>query len=253
MRALSRGFAMALCAAASGAGAQILIDPVVIELGARQRSAQLTLTLSSRAAGPAVLQTEALRWRQGLQGQPEFEATGDLLVVPPIVELKPGESQLVRVAFRGTRDTPRELAYRLVLEDASPPRSDGQGISFRMRYDLPVMVGPASAPTSLPPVQQSLRWSACEEASGQANSNTTTNANTVCVRLANTGQRRVTLQKLALNGANWSLPVEQPGTVLAGDTREWRLTRPAHASGAVQAVTAETSRSETVGARLGSP
>ena len=235
------GSAVALALAAFAAHSQVLIDPVVVELGAKQRAAPLTLTLSARATAPLVLQTEVVRWHQDAAGLPRYESTSDLIVVPPIVQLKPGESQLVRIAFRGVRQGAAEQAYRLLLEDVSTATrgqdADGQGINFRMRYDLPVMLGAVEAP------RQALQWSRCsDEAPGQT-----------CVRLANEGTRRVTLHKLELRGEGWRLPVEQPGTVLAQGMREWRLPLAAGSSSRTLTVAGETSRGEPVGAQLAQP
>jgi len=228
------------------ASSQVLIDPVVVELGAKQRAAPLTLTLSAKAPRPLVLQTEVLRWRQDASGQPRYEPTSDLIVVPPIVELKPGDSQLVRIAFRGARQGTAEQAYRLVLEDVSAATrgqaEDSQGISFRMRYDLPVMLGATETP------RQQLQWSRCDSGAAQAGNPATPQ---VCVRLANEGSRRVTLRKLQLSGQGWTSPIDEPGTVLARSVREWRLPLPAGASPQALTVAGETSRSEPVGASLG--
>lgn len=232
------GSTAALALLACAAHAQVLIDPVVVELGARQRAAPLTLTLSAKAAQPLVLQTQVVRWHQDADGQPRYEPSAHLMVVPPIVQLKPGESQLVRIAFRGAREGAAEQAYRLILEDISAAargqETAGQGISFRMRYDLPVMLGATEAP------RQALRWSHCDsDTAGQA-----------CVRLANDGNRRVTLRTLELQGDGWQLPVAQPGTVLAQGTREWRVPLPAGASARTVAIAGETSRAEPLGSRL---
>jgi fimbrial chaperone protein len=230
MRTLAIGaLAVLTCLTAQ---AQVLIDPVVVELGSRQRSASITLTLSPQAAAPLRLQAEVLQWQQDERGQSQFEPSRDLLVVPPIVELQPGESQLVRVAFRGARSGPHEQAYRLLLEDPGTG-STNAGLSFRMRYDLPVMVGAAE------PLRSALRWSSCTAEPGK-----------VCVRLDNDGNRRVTLRELTLAGEGWSLPLAQPGTVLARSGREWQLPRPANARGTVTAVQGHTMRDEPVHARL---
>lgn len=234
----ARSCAVALAFAAFAAHSQVLIDPVVVELGAKQRAAPLTLTLSARASGPLTLQTEVLRWHQDATGDSRYEPTGDLLVVPPIIQLKPGESQLVRIAFRGARQGPAEQAYRLMLEDVTAATrgqaDDDKGISFRMRYDLPVMLGAAVAH------QQSLQWSRCAADA----------PNRACVRVANEGTRRVTLRHMEVRGAGWSLPVEHPGTVLAQGVREWRFALPQGAQGAALSVAGETNRAEPVGAQF---
>ena len=211
---------------------QVLIEPVVVELGARQRAASVTITLSPKAAGPLLLQSEVLQWEQALDGSSRNQPSADLVVVPPIVELKPGESQLLRIGQRGPRRAAGEQAYRLVLEDVSIA-SSGPGLSFRMRYDLPVLLAPAE------PVRQALRWQSCAP-----------NPAEICVRLANEGNRRITLRKLEVSGADWTLSVPAAGTVLAGTEREWRLPLPVGGHGAAQRIAGETSRGKVLRAEL---
>jgi fimbrial chaperone protein len=234
-RCLERPLAALLILFAGHASAQVLIEPVVVELGARQRATAVTITLSSKAAGPLVLQSEVFQWEQALDGSSRNQPTNDLVVVPPIVELKPGESQLLRIGQRGPRRAPGEQAYRLVLEDvgSGPGSSPTAGLTFRMRYDLPVLLAPAEPP------RQALRWQSCAASPSE-----------VCVRLANEGNRRVTLRKLELSGADWTLSVPAAGTVLAGAEREWRLPLPAGGRGAAQRIHGETSRGETLRADL---
>lgn len=120
----------AWCAAAllanGAAVAQVLISPVVVELGARQRAVAVTVTLSDKARGPMRLQADLLRWEQDVLGEAVTEPSDDLLVTPPIAELRPGGKQVFRVALRGARPAPEELAYRLILEDVaeSPAATD---------------------------------------------------------------------------------------------------------------------------------
>lgn len=83
--------------------AQVLISPVVVELGARQRAIAVTVSLSDQARAPMRLQAELLRWTQDVQGQAVTEPGDDLLVTPPIADLRPGGKQVFRIALRGPR------------------------------------------------------------------------------------------------------------------------------------------------------
>lgn len=217
---------------------QVLIEPVVVELGARQRAASVTITLNPKATASLMLQSQVLQWEQAPDGSSRTQPSADLVVAPPIVELKPGESQLLRIALRGPRRGPGEQAYRLVLEDvaAATQAAGAPGVSFRMRYDLPVLLAPAE------PLRQALRWQSCPS-----------KADELCVRLANEGNRRVSLRSLSFAGSNWKVSVESPGTVLASTQREWHLPLPPGASGAALHVVGVTSRGETVQAELPPP
>jgi fimbrial chaperone protein len=207
---------LALLLAAAQAQAQVLIDPVVVQLGAKQRVATVTLTLTDKAAAPMRLQAQVLSWRQDAQGEDLAEPSNDLLVTPAIADVKPGQKQLFRIALRGPRTGTGELAYRLVLEDIAQqpaPTASGQGmkINFRMRYDLPVLLAPTTAAI------ERVRWLPCAGPAhdGQA-----------CVRLRNEGNRYVKLLGFTLSGDGWQqeTPLPKGVSVLSGAERELRVT-----------------------------
>lgn len=216
------------------APAQVLINPVIVELGSRQKAATVTVSLGSKAQGAVRLQTQVLSWKQDVDGTSRYAPTSDLIVAPPIAELKPGESQLFRVALRGQRSSPGELAYRLVFEDVAQPAADPtRAVSFRLRYDLPLLVAPSE------PARDVLRWQACPAKPAEA-----------CVRLSNEGNRRITFATLNVEGPGWTLSVNTPGTVLAGGQREWRVPLPSGQAGAAQRVTGSTRAGQPIEARL---
>lgn len=227
------------------ASAQVLITPVVLELGARQRAIAVTVTLSDKASAPMRLQAELLRWRQDAQGAPLTTPSDDLLVSPPIADVQPGGKQVFRVALRGPRPAPEELTYRLILENIAEPEvaadsTPGMMIKFRMRYDLPVLVAPAG------PVVNVLRWKPCEP-------DVATSTATACVRLFNAGNRRVKVQTLTLMGDQWqqALSLKDGKNVLAGSEREWHVPLQAGQAGALQGVQVSTARGETLQAEAG--
>lgn len=236
VRALARVAApLALFLASGTVAAQVLINPVVVELSERQRIASVTVTLSEKATAPMRLQAEMLRWDQDIRGDALTQPSADMLVTPAIADLKPGDKQVFRLALRGPRPAPGELAYRLILEDVAPPANApaaGVAIQFRMRYDLPVLIAPAV------PVRTALRWKSCAPAT----------AGEACVALRNDGNRRVKVSTLSLAGAGWSQDVafNEGVNVLAGATREWRVPlAPGHA-GPASGVQVRTARAETL-------
>ena len=242
-RIVSAPIAMVAALAWGPAAAQLAIGPVVVEFGPQQRVAAVGVQLDESAAQPVRLQAEVLRWRQDLAGQAVATETDEMLVTPPVADLRPGQRQVFRLALRGARPAPEELAYRLVLEDisaapagqadaaerheetpvraqasSSPSASLTQGdrsggapelaVDFRLRYDLPVMVAPLGG------VTQSLRWKVCPASAAE-----------VCVRVLNAGNRRVKLTALTLagDGAGNSLSLGEGEVLLVGTEREWRL------------------------------
>lgn len=258
------GWRAGLCAAmallSSGTAlAQVLINPVVVELGGRQRAVAIRVTLSDKARAPMRLQADLLRWEQNLQGQAVTEPSDDLLVTPPIADLQPGATQVFRVAVRGARRSPDELSYRLILENVGEPlagTTDASGvqINFRMRYDLPVLVAPSG------PVVNVLRWKPCLSESTQALASATSSAKPpivrdtkACIRLLNAGNRRVKVETLTLVGDGWqqALSLEAGENVLAGAEREWRVPLARGQSGAVRVVQVQTARGDILQAEPG--
>ncbi len=207
---------------------QVLVNPVVVELGAQHRAATVKVSLSDAAKAPMRLQAELRRWEQTIEGDDVVSPSNDLLVTPAIATIKPGETQLFRVAYRGIRVVLEEIAYRLILEDIAEPTpiqpdtaTEGSiAVQFRMRYDLPVMVAPTGK------VVNALRWRPCPTSLvATATSSTPTATNSACVRISNAGNRRVKVQTLTLAGDGWqqTLQLKEGVNVLVGAEREWRV------------------------------
>ncbi|MES2942852.1 MAG: fimbria/pilus periplasmic chaperone [Pseudomonadota bacterium] len=227
--------------------AQLLVNPVVIELGANQRVATVKITLSSTAKAAVRLQAELLRWQQSLQGEDITQANSELLVTPPIADLRPGETQLFRVAVRGGRTAPEELAYRLILEDIAEPVAPDNtatdiAISFRMRYDLPVMVAPVGK------VMNALRWKPCPALATTPAPRSAAVDTEACMRLFNAGNRRVKVQTIHWSGDGWqqAQPLAEGVNILVGAEREWRIPLQAGKSGGLRGIQIQTARGETL-------
>jgi fimbrial chaperone protein len=153
------------------------------------------------------------------------------MISPVLAELRPGQKQVFRIAQRKGAASPRERAYRLILEDVAdtPSEESGLAIRFRMRYDLAVLVAPATKPVA------SLHWKPCAATPAGA-----------CLRVINAGNRRVKLQALQVQGTGWSghLAFKDGANLLAGAEREWRV--PAAQPGEVRSANAVTVQGEKV-------
>lgn len=256
------------CLAGSGlvsrqARAQVLIQPVSVEFSPAQRTVVVNVTLSEKALQPVRLQAQLLRWQQDLQGLPVVEPTDEFLVSPAIADVQPGAKQVFRVALRGPRANATELAYRLILEDVSDvPAGESEqaamAITFRMRYDLPVMVAPVGA------VANAVRWKPC--ASDTIGTSTAASASdkkspggsgqAVCIRIGNVGNRRVKIQTVTVFGDGWqqAFSTSKGGEiVLSGAQREWHVPLAGGQIGAVRSVTVQTTHGETLQAQTGGP
>lgn len=224
------------------AAAQLVIGPTVIEFGPKQKVAAVSVTLDSNAAMPMRLQADVLVWRQTVKGENVYDETAELLVTPPIAEIKPGQKQIFRLALRGPRAGQEEMAYRLVLEDISAAMGSARvapnmNIDFRMRYDLPVLLAPLS------PVANRLMWKPCK-----ADTVPSATQSAACIHLLNAGNRRVKVQSLTIVGDGWQQPLAfgDGENILAGAEREWRIPLKAGQSGSFRSVHVQTARGETL-------
>lgn len=118
--------------------AKIEVSPVVLELPAGSTTTVLTVT--NRGDDGTAIQVRGFNWSQTAT-QDRLQPTRALLVSPPMFELKPGESQTVRILLRSTASG-AEASYR-VLVDELPSAGAASTIRFPLRLSLPVFAEPA--------------------------------------------------------------------------------------------------------------
>lgn len=93
-------------------------------------------------------QVEIVAWSQTEEQREEYAPTEDVLVVPPLFTLGPGESQQVRVGMLAPADPDVERAFRMFITELEPPPISGEkkvGLTMRLQMGLPVFIAPASA------------------------------------------------------------------------------------------------------------
>lgn len=106
-------------------------------------SATLVWVKNNNKAESVILQARIFAWSQ-VDAQDKFDAQDDLVVSPPLIEVKPDSQQIFRIMNRrGPIDAvATETAYRLIIDEV--PREEGTPESllrFQMRYSLPLFVG----------------------------------------------------------------------------------------------------------------
>ena len=239
------GLALAAGTATLANAAGISISPVVVEMDSPRRA--VAVSVNNSGDRPITLQSDVLLWQQ-IDGTDRYEPTDALLVVPPIVEIQPGSSQVFRLILRTPVPSPVERTYRLVLEDISENQvKDGQtAISFKLTHNLPIMIAPAGK------VRNTIRWKPCTATVAPAPAAKPSTAE-ACLRLLNAGNRRVKVQTLTLAGTGWQqdLPLKDSINVLAGAEREWRVALAPGHSGALNGVQVLTARGEKLQAETG--
>ena len=120
------------------------INPVRVDLAGQNRPAELRLTNTGDAE--LSVQVDALAWEQDLDGADQLTETDELLAVPPLFTIAPGDRQIVRIGYLGEPPGAFEKSFRLlVTELASPAEQNdgGSGLAMRMRFSIPAFVAPS--------------------------------------------------------------------------------------------------------------
>jgi fimbrial chaperone protein len=197
------------------------ISPVIVELSRARPVVSVTITNGSDHV--LRLQTDPLAWKQP-DGVDHYEATDDIMAVPPVADIGPGAKQIFRVTLRRKIYAPDERAFRLVLEDVSDLSTAVPGdasVTLHVAHRLPVFVAGSVGGKAQP------RLTLC--AAGAP----------ACVRIDNDGNHYLEVRKLTATRGSWHQDLA--GTrVLAHAWRQWPLEPPAGAGGALKMV-AETS------------
>lgn len=223
--------------------AGLTIAPVVVEIDQPRRAVAITVTNTSNRS--ITLQAASQTWRQ-VEGRDETEPSDDLIVVPAMAKVGPNSSQVFRVALRRPAPVNVERSYRMLLEDISDElksaTNSGPAIAIRLSHNLPVMVAPTG------PVVNVVQRTPCEEPAvtplgTQADRQT-------CVRLVNSGNRRIKIEAITLSGEGWEqkMPVSPAVNVLAGASREWRLPLASGQTSALRAVQVHLAQGPTLAA-----
>lgn len=128
------------------------VTPLRLELSAKAPAT--VLQVINRGEAPATLQVQQRAWIQR-DGRDDQDETRDLIISPALFTFKPGETQVIRIALRGAPDPRLERAYRIVVSELPPPRTQTSPdlFAFRiaLRMDLPLFVT-AIEPAAASPV-----------------------------------------------------------------------------------------------------
>lgn len=208
---------VALLSASPALASGLQVAPVAVTLTAAKSSDGLVL--SNVGDAPLHAQVRIFRWQQGEGDSETLEATGDLVVSPPMIVLQPGGQQLVRVVRAGSAPSAGapEATYRIVVDEL-PIADDrnGGGLNFVLRYSLPAFVLPAGEE-----VAPDLQWDLVEV------------DGTVAVKVANNGGKHAQVADISLVGADGTRTVLAPGLLgyaLPGASRTWATAMPWSAS-----------------------
>jgi fimbrial chaperone protein len=184
----------------------VSVYPLKVILPANGTTAEFHVSNPSNEA--AYVRVSAVEWRP-LDEIKDAPIAPAILAAPPIFDLEPGGSQLVRLAGREAIDDGVERAYRLIVTEV--PKTAGllpNTLAIATRMSLPVFITPEGA-TPAP------NWSI-----------ETQDFDRPALVLTNLGGAHLDIKKVSLlKEANSPVifATENGGHVLAGQKKEWPL------------------------------
>lgn len=193
------GFLM-LCTQASAGSLQV--SPVLVDVAPPGAAASVQLSnLSDQAM---VAQVRIFKWSQ-VNGADTLEETKDVVVSPPIAKLKPNGQSVIRVVRRAKSAPQGEESYRIVVDQVPEKKAKGSGISFAVRYSIPVFFGGLDDSTA------PIVW------------NVSSTGSKTVLTATNTGARRVRIADLKLKSKSGSVSFGEglAGWILPSSTVRW--------------------------------
>ncbi|MDR6394043.1 fimbrial biogenesis chaperone [Herbaspirillum seropedicae] len=178
------------------------IAPVVLELSSARTAGVVKIVNNDNHN--VSLQVRAYEWNQ-VDSKDELQPTQNLIISPPVFNLAPGASQVIRVVSRQAAGA-SEIAFRLLIDEI-PSSSEGALISFKFRISMPVFIAANTAPK----LQLDYQLHAGKPAR---------------LMVQNSGNRRARLLDLALtlpNGKKINAPAGGNPYTLAGLTRQYLI------------------------------
>jgi len=205
------GLSLAIACGAVRGQANLGVEPLRIDIAQPARSGSLRVT--NRGTEAVRVQADLRLWTQQ-EGRDKLEETSEAVASPPLFELQPGASQVLRVGLLRPADPARETTYRLLVSEL--PRDKAVGMQTLIRLSMPVFVVPAVKPPAAAQADAPrLEWRA-RRVDGRLE-----------VRAANAGARHVQVANAAC--APWfgaAADSRLTGYVLAGQWRSWSLPAP---------------------------
>lgn len=196
--------------------ADLQLSPVSIQFNTADRAQALWLTNSG--VTPLHAQVRVFRWTQ-VQGEDRLDPTNDLVASPPLVEIEPGRSQLVRIVRRSEVAGLREESFRLLVDEI-PIRQEGSSkespgrpsLQFLLRYSVPVFIGSELGSQAFDASGISGEWTGAPAAPK--------------LTIVNTGPRRLRISEVVHEDASGRKTTLVPGLlgyVLAGQRVSWPM------------------------------
>ncbi|CAM5434718.1 fimbrial biogenesis chaperone [Eoetvoesiella caeni] len=133
--------------------AGLQIAPVSLSIPADKKADEVWLRNASTETVHA--QVRVYRWSQD-QGEDVLTADNGMVASPPMVQVEPGQQQLVRLVRVGPMAAPAatERTYRLLIDELPIKKVTSKaGLDFVFRYSVPVFIAGTA------PAKPQLEWS----------------------------------------------------------------------------------------------
>lgn len=198
------------------------VSPISLEFSPTEQAQGVWL--SNTGTSTLRAQVRVQQWTQA-DGAEQLTATQELAASPPIVEIAPGQQQLVRIIRLQPTASTRELSYRLLVDELPDEIQQRQstGLQLLLRYSVPVFV----LPQGTPPIPLGKAAPATDVSVLTANLDSS--AHGTSVSIVNQGTKRVRISQLVYVNADGSRVEIVPGLlgyVLAGQRMQWPVLLP---------------------------
>ncbi|MAZ39928.1 MAG: hypothetical protein CMF49_07385 [Legionellales bacterium] len=116
------------------------IQPVNINFKPQQTMSSIKLTNHDNK--PIVLQIAIKQWQQDKNGKDIYQSTKALLATPKIFTIKPGHTQIIRLAIIQPQNRSHEQTYRLFIKELPRKQKNNQTnqLQLIMQYILPIFI-----------------------------------------------------------------------------------------------------------------
>jgi len=128
-------FCLVLCETASAGS--ISVSPTTLNL-VTSGEAGSSVTVTNSSTTPVNIQARVLRWTQ-VDGKDRLDATEEVAVSPPIIQVPPGVDQVIRIVRLSQQPVIGEEAYRLLVDELpSSVRLPAASVRLVVRQSIPV-------------------------------------------------------------------------------------------------------------------
>lgn len=131
------------------ASAQVAVSPVRIELS--NDHSKDVVRVINQVDKTMSYQVEVVAWSQTNERREIYTPTEDIIAVPPLFSIAPGEEQIIRLGMISDADASVERSYRMFITELAPQQEEesrSTGVNMRLQLGIPVFVSPSALPNA---------------------------------------------------------------------------------------------------------